>query len=195
MENQNRKPKSSLLILAILVILYVIAIAYFNYENWQASGGRQPAGEMIGNSLGLSIPLVVLFGGIYLLALAWQSHRRGERLPRRLAGWIHWTPRIAAIVIILFLMLFSFDVFENEAPLLEQLGGFLIHNLPALALLVILLLAWKRPAVGFWGFLAAGVALAALFTRSLSDLPNLLLFVLPVLVVAGLFYAEKWDAD
>jgi hypothetical protein len=80
-----------------------------------------------------------------------------------------------------------------EASPLELLGGFLIHNIPAIVMLVLLILAWKRPAVGFVAFLIAGALFTFAFVRSLDDLPNLLIFVGPLLLIAGLFYADwKW---
>jgi hypothetical protein len=145
------------------------------------------------NSLLLSIPLVLLYGSIYVLVVAWRERKAHGQVSPRLAKIIHWAPRIAAILLILFISLFSLDVFEMEASPLELLGGFLIHNIPSLAMVALLALAWKRPAVGFVAFLAAGVLFALLFVREAESLPNLLIFVFPILLIAGLFYADwKW---
>jgi len=60
-------------------------------------------------------------------------------------------------------------------------------------MLVLLIFAWKRPVVGFVAFLTAGVLFAIFFVRDIYALPNLLLFVLPILLIAFLFYADwKW---
>jgi len=60
-------------------------------------------------------------------------------------------------------------------------------------MIVLLIFAWKRPVVGFVAFLAAGAVFAALFVRSIYALQNLILFVIPILLVAFLFYADwKW---
>jgi len=60
-------------------------------------------------------------------------------------------------------------------------------------MLVLLVFAWKRPALGFVAFLAAAAVFAIFFVRDLYDLPNVLLFVLPLLLVAFLFYADwRW---
>ena len=97
------------------------------------------------------------------------------------------------MMIIFFVGLFSLDVFEMQATPLELLGGFLMHNIPTLVLLALLILAWKRPAVGFVAFLAAAALFIIFFVRSIYALPNLVLFVLPTLLIAGLFYADwKW---
>jgi hypothetical protein len=88
------------------------------------------------------------------------------------------------LLIILFVGLFSLDVFGTGAPALEVLVGFLLHNMPSIVMLVLLIVAWKRPVVGFVAFL---------FVRDSYALPNLLLFVLPILLIACLFYADwQW---
>jgi hypothetical protein len=60
-------------------------------------------------------------------------------------------------------------------------------------MLVLLIFAWKRPVVGFVAFLVAAVLFAFTFVRGIYSLPNLLLFVLPILLIAALFYADwQW---
>jgi hypothetical protein len=191
MENQNTQHNP--LLLAVLSVVYVAAIAAFSYANWAADPASMDLWMTALNALLLSVPLVVLLGSIYVLALAWQEHKATGQVNPSLARVIHWGPRVAAILIIFFISLFSLDVFEMEASPLELLGGLLMHNIPSLALLVLLLFSWKRPAVGFWAFLAGGILFAIFFVRSIYALTNLLMFVFPILVIAGLFYADwKW---
>jgi len=58
---------------------------------------------------------------------------------------------------------------------------------------VLLIFAWKRPAVGFVAFLIAAIMMALFSVRDIYALSNLLLFVFPILLVAGLFYVDwKW---
>jgi hypothetical protein len=148
---------------------------------------------MLLNILLLSIPLVLLYGSIYVLVVAWREHSTIGQVTPRLSKIIHWAPRLASILIIFFISLFSLDVFDMEASPLELLGGFLIHNIPSIVLLVLLIFAWKRPALGFVAFLVAGALFAIFFVRGIYALPNLLLFVFPILLVAGLFYVDwKW---
>jgi hypothetical protein len=128
-----------------------------------------------------------------VLVVAWREHNTLGQVSPRLAKIIHWAPRVAAILIIFFVALFSLDVFEMQAAPLELLGGFLMHNIPSIGMLVLLIFAWRRPAVGFVAFLAAAVLFAIFFVRGIYSLPNLLLFVFPILLVALLFYADwKW---
>jgi hypothetical protein len=189
----TQKSQFNRILLIILAILYVITIAAFSYANWAADPGFMQWWMTLLNILILSIPLVLLYGSIYVLVVAWREHSTLGQVNPRLAKIIHWAPRIAAILIIFFVSLFSLDVFEMEASPLELLGGFLMHNIPSIGMLVLLIFAWKRPAVGFVAFLTAAVLFAIFFVRGIYSLPNLLLFVFPILLVAFLFYFDwKW---
>jgi hypothetical protein len=181
------------ILLIILVILFVLTLATFSYANWAADPEFMEWWMMLLNIPILSIPLVLLYGSIYVLATGWREHTTTGQVSPRLAKIIHWAPRLAAILIIVFVSLFSLDVFEMEASPLELLGGFLIHNIPSISMLVLLLFAWKRPVVGFVSFLVTAILFTIFFVRDVYLLPNLLLFVFPILLVAGLFYADwKW---
>lgn len=191
----TQKPQSNRVLLIVLIALYVLTLAAFNYANWASDPESMQWWMPLVNSLLLSIPLVLLYGSIYVLVVAWRERAAGRQITPRLAKVIHWAPRIAAILLIFFISLFSLDVFEMEASPLELLGGFLVHNIPTIALLALLAFAWKRPAVGFVAFLLAGALFAVFFVRDVGSLPNLLVFVFPILLIAGLFYADwKWLA-
>jgi len=91
-------------------------------------------------------------------------------------GLLFWLPRILSIVFLSFLLLLSFDVFEEGRSTLEIIGGFLIHNIPFFALLIAFIFAWKRDRVGAITFSIAG-----------------LLYI--VLVIYNIFFREgvSWD--
>lgn len=181
------------ILLLVLIALYVLTIGALNYANWVADPGFTQWWMTLLNILLLSIPLVLLYGSIYVLIVGWREHSTLGKVNPRLANIIHWAPRVAAILIIFFVGLFSLDVFEMEATPLELLGGFLIHNIPSIAMLVLLIFAWKRPVVGFAAFLIVAAAFTFFFVQDIYALPNLLLFVLPILLIAGLFYADwQW---
>lgn len=164
-----------------------------SYANWAVDPESMQWWMMLLNILILSIPLVLLYGSIYVLVVAWREHSSLGQVSPPLAKIIHWAPRIAAILIIIFVSLFSLDVFEMEASPLEILGGLLMHNIPSIGMLVLLILAWKRPLLGFMAFLAAAALFAIFFVRGIYSLPNLLLFVFPLLLISFLFYADwKW---
>lgn len=191
MDTQKSQFNRNLLI--ILVLLFVLTIAAFSYAIWTAESENMQGWEMLLNIPILAIPLLLLYGSVYVLVTGWREHSTRGQVSPRLAKIIHWAPRIAAILIIFFVSLFSLDVFETEAAPLELLGGFLMHNIPSIGMLVLLIFAWKRPVVGFVAFLAAAVLFALFFVRGIYSLPNLLLFVLPILLIAALFYADwQW---
>lgn len=191
MEPQNSQFHRILLI--VLSVLFVLTLAALNYGNWAAEPDFMQWWMLLLSILILSIPLLLLYGSIYVLLMGWHERYTLGKISPRLAKIIHWAPRVAALLIIFFVGLFSLDVFGTGAPPLDVLVGFLMHNLPSIAMLVLLIFAWKRPVVGFVAFLIVAVAFAVLFVRDLYALPNLLLFVLPILLIASLFYADwQW---
>lgn len=189
---QAQKSQFNRNLMTVLVLLYILAIALFSYTNWRADPEFMNWRLILLNIPILSIPLLLLFSSIYVLVVAWREHASTGQINLRLAKIIHWAPRLAAIGIIFFISLFSLDVFGMEGTLLELLGGFFMHNLPAIAMLILLFFAWKRPAVGFVTFLVVAVLFSLRFVRSFYALPNLILFVFPMLLIAGLFYAD-WE--
>ena len=109
-----------------------------------------------------------------------------------MAKVIHWAPRIAAIVIIFFVSLFSLDVFEMQGAPLELLGAFIMHSLPSIGLILVLVFAWRWPRIGYIAFLLAGLYFLR-FVIPGQDWGNLLLFSMPLLLISGLFYADwRW---
>jgi hypothetical protein len=180
-------------LLLILIVLYVLSIASFVYTIFANEPDFQQWWMLLLNILIVSIPLVLICGSIYVLVIAWREHSTLGQVNPPLAKIIHWAPRVAAILIIFFVGLFSLDVFEMQASPLELLGGFLMHNIPSIVMLVLLIIAWKRPVVGFVTFLIAAALFIIFFVRGIYPLINLVLFVLPILLVAFLFYADwKW---
>lgn len=66
----------------------------------------------------------------------------------KLSRLIFWLPRALSIIFILFLSLFSLDVFGNGYNFWQTVQALLIHNIPSIVLLIILLVAWKYELVG-----------------------------------------------
>ena len=78
-------------------------------------------------------------------------------MPTALKRVLFWTPRILSILFILFIGLFSLDVFGTGASFWDTLLGFLIHNIPAFILLAALILAWRWEWVGTVLFAGFGI--------------------------------------
>jgi hypothetical protein len=98
-----------------------------------------------------------------------------------------WIARILMIGFILFLTMFSLDVFDIEATLLEQLGGFVMHSIPSLVLVAVLLVSWRNPLLG--GILTLASAAALTLRFRIQGITELATLVLPLVVVGILFIA------
>ena len=97
-----------------------------------------------------------------------------------------WIPRGLMILFILFLTMFSLDVFEMEGTLLAKLGGFVMHSIPSIALAAVLLVSWKKPL--FMGIVAFALAAAYTVFVWTRGYPQWALGVaLPLAVVGVLF--------
>jgi hypothetical protein len=174
-----------------MILLYLLSLGSFTYLNWTVEPEHIIWNHLL-NALILSIPLVLLYGGLYVLITAWRQFQQSGQIDPKTENIIHWAPRIAAILIIFFVSLFSLDVFDMEATPLEMLGGFLMHNIPSFIMIVLLIFAWRRPVVGFIAFLLAGVFFLR-FVIMGPDLGNFLLFSGPLLLISALFYADwRW---
>jgi len=71
--------------------------------------------------------------------------------------FIYWTPKILGTLFALFLMMFSLDVFEPGLTAWQIAIGLLIHNIPALFLLIILIISWRHEIVGGIVFILVGL--------------------------------------
>lgn len=76
---------------------------------------------------------------------------------KKISRFIYWTPRILSIIFILFLALFSLDIFEGNYGFWGTILGLFMHNIPSLVLLMILLISWKYEIVGGIVFILAGI--------------------------------------
>lgn len=98
---------------------------------------------------------------------------------------LQWIARILAVLYILFIGMFSLDVFSEGIGAWRVLVGFLIHNIPAFILIAVLGTAWKYPRIGGIGFLLCGVAMVFFVRR--VDLWGALIFSSPLGVIGALF--------
>lgn len=109
------------------------------------------------------------------------------------AAFIYWTPRILSIVFILFLSMFSLDVFSPELSIGQIILGLFLHNIPSLVLLVVLLISWKREIVGAIVFILFGIGYILLTARSAPwylALPWSMIIAGPSFLIGGLFLAN-----
>ena len=83
-------------------------------------------------------------------------------MKEKVSKFVYWTPRILSIIFILFLTLFSLDVFGTGLGFWGSIGAFLIHSIPSILLTIILIISWKYEIVGGIVFILAGLAYIAL---------------------------------
>ncbi|MFZ5927090.1 MAG: DUF7670 domain-containing protein [Acidobacteriota bacterium] len=104
--------------------------------------------------------------------------------------WIVWTPRVLAILFACFISLFALDVFVEGRPWTETLVALLMHLIPTYVLILILVIAWRRPWVGAAAYTALALAYAifAIFARRHATTWILGIVALPLLVIACLFW-------
>lgn len=72
--------------------------------------------------------------------------------------FVYWAPRILSIMLVLFLTIFSVDVFGENLGFWQTILGLLIHNIPAILLAVVIWVSWKYEIVGGIVFIIAGLA-------------------------------------
>jgi predicted neutral ceramidase superfamily lipid hydrolase len=79
-------------------------------------------------------------------------------MAKKISKFVYWTPRILSIMFILFLALFSLDIFDMKLNFWGTVVGLFMHNIPSLILLAVLLISWKYEIVGGIVFILAGLA-------------------------------------
>lgn len=113
---------------------------------------------------------------------------------KRVNQLLYWTPRIAAILLILFLAMFSLDVITPEATFWQIVTGMLMHNIPVFILIAVLIVAWRFEWVGGVAFILAGLAYVILAsTRGISWFQAFswsMILAGPAFIVGGLFLAN-----
>jgi hypothetical protein len=184
---------SRFLVHGTLGVLFLVSLGFFGYANWRA--GSTPANIAL-SSLLLAVPLGLLFFGSGLLFEAWLRRRQGG-VGRRMARFVYYTPRVAGLLIALFTGMFALDVFDLPGSVWTKLGAFLIHAAPAIFMLALLVVAWRWAWVGTLAFgLAALIMLRFVIGETTFGFGNLLLFVLPMMLVAALFWLNwRWRAE
>jgi hypothetical protein len=99
---------------------------------------------------------------------------------------LYWIPRIFTILGILFMLMFSIDVFGGNEPLGRKMLGFFMHNIPVLLLTGVLVIAWKWELIGGILFIIAAIA-GSFYFRAFSGNPGSLPVIIPFLITGLLF--------
>ena len=113
-----------------------------------------------------------------------------EAMSKILKQFLFWAPRILSILFILFIGLFSLDVFGTGAGFWATLLGFLIHNIPTFILLIALILAWRWEWVGAILYVGFGIWYLVTSWGRFDWTVPLMLAGVPILM--GVLYLLGW---
>lgn len=104
-------------------------------------------------------------------------------------NFIFWLPRIILILLILFISIFSFDVFEGNNTIIEKLIDLFMHLIPTLILIILLVIAWKKPFIGFILLIITGTF--SIFFFNINKNPYvILILILPQYIIGLLFLLD-----
>jgi len=182
------------LLLSVLLLLFLLSLGLLLFPEWKINPELR-WNMVVLNALILTLPLLLFYGSFYVLITAWIEHRKTGQTSQPMTKIIHWAPRIAAVVIIFFVGLFSLDVFEMQGSPLQLISAFIMHSIPSIVMIVILLFAWNRPVVGFITFLLVGLFFLRFLFGGINNLPNFLVFSGPMLLISAMFYLDwRWTA-
>lgn len=113
----------------------------------------------------------------------------------RNSKYLYWAPRILGVFFVLFLMMFSLDVFEPGVAAWQIALGLFIHNIPAFVLLGLLIVAWKHVIVGAVAFTTAGFLYILMLMTSANFQWYMVAWTLPIsgpaLVTGMLFWMNR----
>lgn len=109
--------------------------------------------------------------------------------------FVFWAPRILAILFILFLAMFSLDIFEGNYGFWGRVLGLFMHNIPALILLIVLIISWKHEIVGGIAFILAGLLYIAFAITRAETWQMAFLWILQISGIAfliGILFLAGW---
>jgi len=106
---------------------------------------------------------------------------------------LHYSPRILSILFCLFIMMFSFDVFDGNSTIPEMLIGFIMHNLPVFGMAIITFFAWNNDLIGGVGFIGISLFFFFLVSSNMNNEggiinPAVIIISLPALLISALYF-------
>ena len=99
-----------------------------------------------------------------------------------------WIPRVLGIGLALFLAVFALDAFGPDKTFIQALPGFVVHLVPAFAVLTLVLLSWRWELVGAITLIGLSLAYAYWARHHLSWI----LGISGPLLIVGLFFLLSW---
>ena len=87
-------------------------------------------------------------------------------MEKKVNKFIYWTPRILSILFLLFLAMFSLDIFDANYGFWGTILGLFMHNIPVFVLLIVLVIAWRYEIVGGIAYILAGFLYIGIMLRN-----------------------------
>ena len=100
-------------------------------------------------------------------------------------GFLYWAPRVGTILFLVFLALFSLDIFEENYGFWGTIVGLLMHNIPVFFLLLILVISWKYEIVGGVVFTVASLLYIGMWWNNMAMHPGQPGVLLGSMIIAG----------
>ena len=112
---------------------------------------------------------------------------------RKINPWLFWAPRVLTILFILYISMFSLDIFDGHYGFWGTIVGLLMHNIPSFVMIVLLIIAWRYEWVGAVGY----IGLALLYMIFTSSRVDLLMALSWSLMIAGpaILIAVLWGLN
>ncbi|MDD5040698.1 MAG: hypothetical protein PHY34_06155 [Patescibacteria group bacterium] len=103
--------------------------------------------------------------------------------------FLYWAPRFLGIIMVCFISLFAFDVFEEGQTAWETALALFMHLLPSIAGIILIIVAWKRELIGGWLF----IAFSAVFVFIAKfELVGILAIALPFAIIGALYIVHYY---
>ena len=110
-------------------------------------------------------------------------------------NYLYWTPRILAIISILFISMFALDVFSEGYGFWVTIWALIMHLVPTFILVIVLIIAWRWEHVGGIIYILLG-AFYIIMTANKASLDQAWLAYLmisgPLFLIGILFLLNKY---
>jgi hypothetical protein len=103
-----------------------------------------------------------------------------------------WTARILGMAMCAFLAVFALDAGDPGTPWTQRAADVLVHLLPAILVVVVLALSWRRQWIGGVAFVALAIAYAVMVRFRLDWIA---VISGPLLLVGMLFFWSRWQTS
>lgn len=103
-------------------------------------------------------------------------------MKNNMSGLLYWLPRILGILLALFISVFALDVFGEGYDFWQTALALTMHLLPTLALVIVLVCAWRWERLGGLLFIALAIVSPLAMGLRFSWEPYLLLSGIPLLI-------------